>query len=540
MAFSVLCGLLCTFLALLGHYSVWAYIPALPTNDTSGVVGGPNVTDISMLYLRWYMGSYSETVSYQLVGNGSSGISQGALVHFSEPMSWNNETTTTPWIALVACDYNATNASQIDDIFTLARDRGAKAALLYSEYSQACVINPDYANPDNFEQVMDIFSTQSLTSAKLIEYQFTTTTVNKTLYGDYNASLLNASAAVINNTMNTGTMNISSYIFAELKAYNATGSGSIDGSNSGDPSTSSSSGTTSSNPKSNSSLAMIILYAITGCVSALFCVVIITGAIRAIRHPERYGPRNGNFDGRGSSGQSRAQGLGRAILDTFPVVKFGRNDGGQNSSDDMGLKDIEQGETPQTLPREGMQAADANKDVAEEHWVERSENDHEVPPAPLDGERREQIEASTSRAVPVRRPSGRARPAEDVVPDVIGHETCPICILDFEEGDDLRVLPCEGKHRFHQQCVDPWLLELSSSCPICRQDFHALETMMHGEDESPQDYFQQNHGTRDTSSGGNRFSRYLRSAIRRRRYREEAAGYDPTDPYMPYAPETGL
>ena len=57
----------------------------------------------------------------------------------------------------------------------------------------------------------------------------------------------------------------------------------------------------------------------------------------------------------------------------------------------------------------------------------------------------------------------------DLVPDAIGRETCPICIVDFEEGDDLRVLPCEGHHRFHQQCVDPWLLELSSSCPLCRQ-----------------------------------------------------------------------
>jgi len=57
---------------------------------------------------------------------------------------------------------------------------------------------------------------------------------------------------------------------------------------------------------------------------------------------------------------------------------------------------------------------------------------------------------------------------DDVVPAAIGRETCPICIVDFEEGDDLRLLPCEGKHRFHQQCVDPWLLELSSSCPICR------------------------------------------------------------------------
>ena len=57
----------------------------------------------------------------------------------------------------------------------------------------------------------------------------------------------------------------------------------------------------------------------------------------------------------------------------------------------------------------------------------------------------------------------------NMVPASIGREICPICIVDFEEGDDIRLLPCEGKHSFHQQCVDPWLLKLSSSCPICRQ-----------------------------------------------------------------------
>jgi len=67
---------------------------------------------------------------------------------------------------------------------------------------------------------------------------------------------------------------------------------------------------------------------------------------------------------------------------------------------------------------------------------------------------------------------------ETVDPTTIGHETCPICILDFEVGDVLRVLPCEGRHRFHQNCVDPWLLEMSSSCPLCREDFQTLEAMV--------------------------------------------------------------
>jgi len=117
--------------------------------------------------------------------------------------------------------------------------------------------------------------------------------------------------------------------------------------------------------------------------------------------------------------------------------------------------------------------------------------------------------------------------SEDVVPDAIGRETCPICIVDFEEGDDLRLLPCEGKHRFHQECVDPWLLELSSSCPICRHDFQALETMMAGEEEDvshgpqgmdyPPVYMLNDHGRGSPTQG--RFSRYLRLARRRRNRR---------------------
>jgi hypothetical protein len=65
----------------------------------------------------------------------------------------------------------------------------------------------------------------------------------------------------------------------------------------------------------------------------------------------------------------------------------------------------------------------------------------------------------------------------DLSPEAMGRETCPICIVDFEEGDDIRVLPCEGKHRFHPECVDQWLLQLSSSCPICRQGGLTLRSL---------------------------------------------------------------
>lgn len=35
----------------------------------------------------------------------------------------------TPWIAMIPCDANATDASKEVDVFTLARDKGAKAAV---------------------------------------------------------------------------------------------------------------------------------------------------------------------------------------------------------------------------------------------------------------------------------------------------------------------------------------------------------------------------------------------------------------------------
>ena len=69
------------------------------------------------------------------------------------------------------------------------------------------------------------------------------------------------------------------------------------------------------------------------------------------------------------------------------------------------------------------------------------------------------------------RPQRRRQSTADPLLESIGRETYPICIVDFEDGDGVRVLPCEGKHVFHQACVNPWLvLELSSSCLICRHD----------------------------------------------------------------------
>lgn len=42
--------------------------------------------------------------------------------------------------------------------------------------------------------------------------------------------------------------------------------------------------------------------------------------------------------------------------------------------------------------------------------------------------------------------------------------SCAVCLCDFEQGDQLRRLPCG--HYFHQKCIDEWL-HRSKKCPLC-------------------------------------------------------------------------
>jgi hypothetical protein len=42
---------------------------------------------------------------------------------------------------------------------------------------------------------------------------------------------------------------------------------------------------------------------------------------------------------------------------------------------------------------------------------------------------------------------------------------CPICLKNMEEDDIVNELPC--KHKFHKECILPWL-QKTCSCPCCR------------------------------------------------------------------------
>lgn len=187
----------------------------------------------------------------------------------------------------------------------------------------------------------------------------------------------------------------------------------------------------SSQNGSNSAVAMSVLYSITGLVTVLFLVIIATGTIRAHRYPERYGPRGG-YEGRPR--QSRAKGIARAVLDTLPIIKFGSPPPGKPDPDlEFQSPTRQTPRTPRT-PRTPSPTALASSTPA------------------------------TTTAVPATPVRTEIATPRNVASQNDEHLGCSICTDDFAVGEDVRVLPCD--HKFHPACVDPWLVNVSGTCPL--------------------------------------------------------------------------
>lgn len=512
-----------------------AYVPAVPVNDTSGL----NLTDNSGLSLKWKpdvgsAGFYSVSVSYQLAADYPTGIiDAGALVHFTEEGAGDNITTSTPWIAMIECR-NWTHASDYWDVFTLARDRGAIAALLYTTIAQSCLINEDYL--ENFEKPLDVFATKSMSSAKLIEQQFNYT---DTLYWQYNETLLNQSFQVVNDSLASNSVASKTFLIATLVPKVAQGQASTYPSGI----TATASANRPSKPNKATSPGMIALYCIVGVVVLSFISLLLLGAIRAHRYPERYGP-NAEFGGRPPPA-STAAGIGHAILDTFPVIKFNRtprttrNAVAYPSYGEDGAEDEDvDSSVGSTMHQYKMRDLDSPMEVADTkgnligHRIERVSSSTLVgsgrmrsPPssptlvkdpeiaaaaAAFAAQRKTMIKNQMAgrekrrSGEPVPTPSSPKERAHEEDEDEQG---CPICLLDFEEGDDVRVLPCQLAHSFHKECIDPWLLEVSSSCPLCRKDFANHDTQAATTAVIPEEPDQSPPGSIGERPG--RFVRYL-------------------------------
>ena len=190
-------------------------------------------------------------------------------------------------------------------------------------------------------------------------------------------------------------------------------------------------------------VAMIILYSITGIITALFLIIIVVGAVRAHRHPERYGPRHVV----GRPRQSRAKGIARAMLDTLPIVKFGDK---ESSKPAGAAQDVELGSTTAATQQHPTTSSETATESTNAVGSSRQASTSDGPDA-----------VETEAAIGSDGQNEASQPSTNPIDDGLA---CSVCTDDFVKGQDLRVLPC--KHRFHPECIDPWLLNVSGTCPL--------------------------------------------------------------------------
>jgi hypothetical protein len=197
-------------------------------------------------------------------------------------------------------------------------------------------------------------------------------------------------------------------------------------------------------PSGNSAIAMSILYSITGLITVLFLLIIATGAVRAHRNPERYGPRAST---NGRPRRSRARGLAMAMLETLPIVKFGESDS-TKPDEENALENVSRVEQQQQeashVTAEGPSSNTAIPRPSSEGANDTSSG-HKPENPPV-----------TANTVP--------KEAKNEPEAEGSHLGCSICTEDFTVGEDVRVLPCN--HKFHPACVDPWLVNVSGTCPL--------------------------------------------------------------------------
>jgi len=75
--------------------------------------------------------------------------------------------------------------------------------------------------------------------------------------------------------------------------------------------------------------------------------------------------------------------------------------------------------------------------------------------------------------------------------------SCAICMQNYKNGDELRILPCQ--HDFHIDCVDKWL-PLKKVCPLCRHDITKQPTQAMADNNQNN---QNNHNNNNNNNNNN-------------------------------------
>jgi hypothetical protein len=71
------------------------------------------------------------------------------------------------------------------------------------------------------------------------------------------------------------------------------------------------------------------------------------------------------------------------------------------------------------------------------------------------------------RWVPVRDDIMKHLPTTKFDPAFKHKKECPICLLPFQNDDEITPLPCDLRHYFHSHCIKAWLRN-NGICPLCR------------------------------------------------------------------------
>lgn len=212
-------------------------------------------------------------------------------------------------------------------------------------------------------------------------------------------------------------------------------------------------------PSKDTKIAMAVLYCICGVLALAVVVLISLGIWRVHRHPERYGlappqqtdeERQISDDFNNGGGDvytppptrvEKAKGLARAVLDAIPLMRVMKGD----KSDD----------NEKSVVTEGTQAAGSSSNTGSSATATAASSSASMfkPEASNASIKSSSCEMSRMETLPVY---------------IQQDDNCAICFDNFEDNQIIRQLPCS--HRFHAECVDHWLLNSSSQCPMCRMN----------------------------------------------------------------------
>jgi hypothetical protein len=175
---------------------------------------------------------------------------------------------------------------------------------------------------------------------------------------------------------------------------------------------------------------VIILYAVPITVFMVVLIIIINGAFVTHRNQEQHGSQQAR---QGRPRQSWAKGLARAVIESITIVRFG-----ENNVKSAAQRDIELAAISQTNGFQSTTITAKNSSVSPETIAATSGPSTSTLATAEDG-------LSTTEPNPVQTQAGS-----------LG---CSICL-----DEEIRMLSC--RHQFHPSCIDPWLLDVSRTCPI--------------------------------------------------------------------------